>query len=212
MRNASRVTKFSESSHGIRRIEMAQPSRTEAYDWGAALAEGDDIAPVPEQALKDLGEAAALLVRYQDRLKDLEDLVKKGKAEIAKLEEDVIPNLLQGAGLEKVTLDSGHEITVREELYASIPKKNASEVAGWLDAHGLSALVANDVTIPFDRGDKERAEAVYARLQEEFGNVSIAETFHTGSVKAALKELLADGVDVPLNLFGARLITKAKVN
>jgi hypothetical protein len=81
----------------------------------------------------------------------------------------------------------------------------------WLLDHEQSALVKEDVTIPFDKGDHDSMVALVNNLRDGGYSVEVSETINTGSVKSMIKEMLENGTDVPLDLFGAYFHTKAEI-
>lgn len=170
--------------------------------------EDDDLTVTREQ-LAPLARLVQHLREQQQVVETLEEQLKGAKRELRKLEEEHIPELMAEIGLEMVTMENGQQLSVKEILYASISSKNKPEAIRWLVDHGQGSLVREDVTVPFDKGQMELAEALVAHLRSSGYTPEVQENVNTTSVKSVIKELLEQGVDVPLDLFGAHFVKKA---
>lgn len=191
----------------------AAPTGADPIDYAA---DSPDAAPAQESDVTSrLGELSTLAkkqLRLQAELINLEEQVKAKKRELMLVSCEDIPTLMAEVGLSKVALTDGSVITVGENLYASIPQRNKAEVAQWLISHGLGSIVRSTVAVLFDKGEKQQTdECISLLLAHGFEDVKVDDNMNTSSVKAAIKELMAQGVDVPLPLFGATIVKEAKI-
>jgi len=122
-----------------------------------------------------------------------------------------IPTALDEVGVTAFTLANGYKVEVRETLYASVPKKNKPQCAQWLQAHDLGDLVEVTVLLRWGLGEAGTAREVADALHAQGLNPTLAEDMNTARIKAAVKELLEDGVDVPLDMFGAYIDRASKL-
>lgn len=161
----------------------------------------------------ELQQVAALARKQQQQERDvtrLEEELKNAKNALYKTRVEALPTLLSEIGLMSITLSDGSTIVIDESLYATIPKKNKASAAQWLKDHGQGSLVKSDVSLTLGTGEEEKLGRLTALLDStEFSEYSLTSSMNTGSVKAVIKELLAQGVDVPLKLFGAHFERKS---
>lgn len=154
--------------------------------------------------LKQVAGLVTSIRQQQETVSRLEEQLKQAKAYLAKLTELDLPSLMDEIGLAEVTTTDGKQVAIKDTLYASVPKKNRREVAEWLIQHGHGALVAETVTAAFEKGETVKAhDAIRLLAAHGFTQLSLEESVNTGSLKALIRELTGDGIDVPLELFGA---------
>jgi hypothetical protein len=168
--------------------------------------------PLPDtDALGDIAAMVATMLALDKEIvakaKELKDLTERRR----KVAEDDIPTAMEGAGVLGLTMGDGRQLSVKESLYASIPKDNKKEAAQWLDANGYGSLVKTSVLVQFDRGDGDKARELAAELKAKKLTPMVAEDMNTASVKAAIKEMRENGIPVPMQLFGAYIQKEAVV-
>lgn len=165
------------------------------------------IQEIPLSQLSQLSELVDKQKHLESQVERLEEMLKTARDHLRSVAEVDIPALLDEVGILSFTWRDGSSVSVKETMYASIPKKNKPAAAGWLIDHGLSSLVKSDVIILMDKGDNEKLHALL-ELLDGAGHLTyhVAENMNTSSVKAAIKELLAQGDDVPLDLFGVHVV------
>lgn len=154
---------------------------------------------------------AEQLIKADKKKDDAEKVLKEMKESARILREVTIPNVMQEANMKSFKLTDGKEITIRQEVYASIPKANIDEALDWLDKNGFGGLIKVEVKASYGKGDKEDAVSLYQELQEKGLSVVLKEDVHSSTLKAFLKEQIAEGNAIPLDLFGARPVLIAKI-
>ena len=171
--------------------------------------EGMFEADVPTQASVDtvhidkISDVANEQVAKKIELSRLEDDVKRVKKEYIQISQVDLPELMQEVGMASFTLSDGSSISVKDQMRASLPKKNKVEVANWLKEHGAGSLIKDTVVIEFQKGENSRAEELIDLLVDNgFSNFHEDISINTGSLKALAKEKLAQGEDIPLELMG----------
>ena len=167
---------------------------------------------ISTEQLNEVSKLAQQQVKLEAELKKKEDELKKVKQNLYNIQEKALPDLMQSIGLEDFTLSNGSHISVKETLYASISKQNKPGAIKWLSENDLESLVSCVVSVPFDKGDGDGVQELLDVLTEcGYENIISDEKVNTSSVKSAIKELLEDGEEVPLELFGAYYARKAVV-
>jgi len=161
-----------------------------------------------------------------DEMKQLADALKDAESETEKAElklkevkerermirEETIPSAMQELGLESITLDTGEKLSVKQEVYASIPAAGKSKAYAWLSENGFGGLVKVSVELQFGKGEQEEAVALTSELRERGLEVLAYEDVHASTLKAFLKEQISKGANIPLDLFGARPVWQAKIS
>ncbi len=155
---------------------------------------------------------ASEVVSNEKIVEEKETALKAAKAKLRQVQERDLPEAMLACNMETFVTTDGLKVSVKETLYASIAKKNQVEAAAWLIDNDLGALVNEDIVISFDGGNHEAVVDVINLLVEaEVSNFTTKNGMNTASIKSAIKELLGDGKDVPLELFGAYFARKAVV-
>lgn len=174
--------------------------------------EEDSEVVITGEMLLNITQLAAQVVAGEKAVAAIEEKLKDAKARLKQVQEIDLPDAMEACNLINFTTTHGHGIEVTKTLYASIAQKSKDAAAAWLVDNELAALVQENVVASFDKG--QHAEVLrlvnVLRAMGEY-NVSTTTTVNTGSVKSAIKELLEEGVEVPLELFGAYFAKKAVV-
>lgn len=173
----------------------------------------EDLAAItasPEQ-LARIGNLAAYQRSLEDQVDNQEKTLKELKSRLRQVREVDIPDALAEAGLESITTTDGHKIEVETKLFASVAKKNLPQVCAWLADHGHGSLIKPKLEVAFSNGEQE-SMAIWAESLEGQGlRVSTVESVNTTSLKAMIRELSAEGADLPLDLFGAHWVRQSTI-
>jgi hypothetical protein len=172
----------------------------------------DDSVTATNDQLKQIGQLVAAARQQAQLIEQLEERLKKEKENMCLLVEVDIPAVMDEANLSKLETPDGRTVKVEEKLYMSAPKKNKPALASWLLGHGHGSLVQSDVRLVFKKGDADKVQAAMDLLAENgYHNAAVEESMHTGQLKALYKELVAEGEDVPAELFGAHTVREAVI-
>jgi hypothetical protein len=155
-------------------------------------------------ALKDL----SILVRH---VQDMEENVTKIEAELAKAKDrlhffktDLIPTYMYDLGLEKVTTNTGHEVSVKTSYYGNISEERLESATKWLEEHGDGSLVKTTIGHTFGKGEEEQVDKLVLLnfLQEHMMEYNEKKGVHPQTLKAFIKRKLEAGEIFPHELFG----------
>lgn len=155
------------------------------------LAKLSDLAEQARQAEYAVTEAQRELKRLQGVHQDLVEVQ--------------IPTLMEEVGMEKFSTSSGLNIEIKEAIRASLgsgPEKERN--LDWLEQAGHEAIIKLAVTVPFGRGeeDRARAKALADRLRQEGLDQAVFERkVEPQTLGALIRELLEDGRPVPEESF-----------
>lgn len=162
--------------------------------------------------LDEVSALARALIDAECEVSKVEQKLKDAKEHARVLREETIPSVMQELGLESLTLDTGQKLKVAQDVYASIPTENKTRAYDWLGENGFGGLIKVNVEVQFSKGEQEKAIELYKKLAEEMPNVTCEQSVHAMTLKAFLKEQLAQGSNIPLDLFGARPVFVAKIS
>lgn len=156
-----------------------------------------------DDQLKRIADLVTMQVELERSIAETEASLKHLKGELQAVSEGALPTVLDEAGIAAFTTKDGRIVTMVEKMFMSIPRARRDACARWLVEHDLGSLVREDVVISFERGEEKRVAALQDVLEREgYSEWSVDESMNTGSVKAALAELMERGDDVPLEQFG----------
>jgi len=174
----------------------------------ASVAIDETVIP-SDKVLKAIAQLVTKQLALQDALQKKEEEYNVIVKALRTVQEDLLPSLMDEAGLKTITLSDGHSVKVSPDLSVSIPKDNKESCYAWLKDHGAEGIIKSDVSLTFDRGELKEAEVCIKALKKLGYDASVREVVHASTLKATLKEFMAKAVDVPLQLFGAQAYSKA---
>lgn len=164
----------------------------------------------------EIFEISALAERQlacEIRVQALGEQLKQANEALRQVQEVDLPAAMAQAGVSEIKLPSGEKVTIKEDVYASIPKdERHHEAMDWLREHDFGDVIKNEVKVAFGKGEEDQARALIAELNANgWKNYTAGETVHSQTLKALIREQLAKGKDFPMELFGAGPVTKAVI-
>jgi len=164
-------------------------------------------------AITEISAFAALQLSHQSRVATLEQALKDASTALRQVQEVDLPAAMAAAGVQSITLPTGEKVTIKEDVYASIPKDERYEQAmAWLRNHGFGDVIKSEVKVAFGRGEEAQQVALLAELKVNgWNNHSESVGVHASTLKALIREQLAKGAEFPMDLFGAIPVTKAVI-
>ena len=123
---------------------------------------------------------------------------------------DRIPSLMDEMGVEKLEVE-GASVACKPLVHASIPVARRDEAYNWLRQNGLDDIIKNDVVITFGKGEDNVAGNLVGLLQEKGFDPKTKTHIHASTLKAFVKERVANGRPIDLDMFGAFVSTAAEV-
>lgn len=166
---------------------------------------------VTTDQLGELGQYAAKLVKKQKEIAAAEEALKALRTEERHIAQEEIPTLMDNLGMDKITLNSGHVIAVKESVHCSIPAAKKPEAFVWMDEHGHGDLIKAAVTAKFGRGDKDEAYNAVRALEALGVHPDLSETVHPGTLKAWARKELEAGRALPESIFNIHIARIAEV-
>lgn len=164
----------------------------------------------------EVTEIAALVQLQLARTKAVEEIEEQLKAAteaLRQVQEVDLPSAMYQAGVSEIRLPTGERISLKEDVYCSIPKDHRyHEALDWLREHGYGDVIKNEVKVAFGKGEEQEAQTLIQELNTHgWRNYTNNVSVHPSTLKALIKECLAQGKDIPMDTFGAGPITKAVI-
>lgn len=172
--------------------------------------EGDALANVDADTGKALSGFVRQLRQVEAEIEEAEEHLKHLKYQKHRLSMELIPELMDEMGLERVDVD-GLTVARRMIIHASIPVDRKDEAFAWLRQEGLDDIIKNDVTCSFGKGEDNIAGDVVGLLQERGFDPKTKTHVHPSTLKAFVKERLEEGKPIDLDMFGAYVNNAAEI-
>lgn len=154
-------------------------------------------------------QLANLLKRQREEVKTLTDSLKDAKEAMLRTEREDLPNLMMEAGLSEIRLDTGEKVSIQEDCDARITDATRDRALDWLLSHSFGGLIKTNISLDFNRGEREEAQKVLHELQERYEGVQLVENVHPSTLRAFVKERLREGDEIPFDLFNVFPYSKA---
>ena len=156
------------------------------------------------------GLAQQLLVVQKDiEEKKLE--LKELEEQFRQISESSLPEALQSANLSEIVLSDGTKLSVAPFYKGHISEKNRPAALEWLMKNGHGALIKNEISLKFGRDEDERAQDTIASLQQRGLSPSVKQGVHAQTLNSFVKERLTNGKDIPSEIFGIYVGSRAKI-
>lgn len=163
-------------------------------------------------SLSEMADLARALLEADSAVLAAEEELKDRKERARVLREETIPSAMQEMGLEELKLETGQKISVKQDVYASIPAASKGQAYNWLNENGFGGLIKVQVSATFPKGEQDAALELHKQLQQQGLQPDLDQSVHAQTLKAFLREQISAGTNVPLELFGARPVWTAKIS
>jgi hypothetical protein len=178
-----------------------------------------DAAPTPAQAenvLARITAAAASAVEAAAAVAAAEAALAEAQKAQKQILERVLPELMDEAQQDELTtapdaLGRRWQVKRGEVLRASIPPANIDAAAAWLGDNDAGAIVKRELKLQYGRGEDQEAARIVSILKEAGADFDEKRFVHPATLAATLKEMLQEGVAVPMQLMGAHVMPFATV-
>lgn len=148
----------------------------------------------------------------QREVERIENELREAKAKLVDVSERQLPDLMDQMGLEKFETRDGFKIQVKKTLRCSIAGDRKWAAIKWLRENGHGDIVKQTVAVPFQIGKENEAHDLAVELRGRYGNASEDQKVEPPTLRSLLNELMEQGVDVPLETFGAYEQRVAKIS
>jgi len=166
---------------------------------------------IDQDNVKSISDKCHQLNELQSQLKEKEEAISIIKNKVRDMEERIIPEMMQEAGVSKIKLKDGTEVEIKPFYAAKIPESRVEEAFSWLRGKGFEDLIKNTVTASFGRGQDNQVSELIS-VCEKFGfNYNKKEKVEPMTLKAFVREQVEGGKELPFDLFGVYIANKTKI-
>ena len=128
--------------------------------------ESEALDSINTETTKNLSGLVRQLRVVEQEVEEAETLLKTLKSERQKLSTQMIPDLMDEMGVERVDVD-GLTVTKKQIVAASIPVDKRELAFDWLRERGLDDIIKNDVVCSFGRGQDNLAKDAFWTLNDK---------------------------------------------
>ena len=115
-------------------------------------------------------------------------------------------------GLNSFTLSDGSKLDVKTFYRGNIAKDRQEEAHDWLRDHNHADLIKNDVICSFGKGEDHDALVLMGKLSDIGVDYENKKHVHASTLKAFVREQIAEGVDIPMETFGIFVGAETKIS
>tara|TARA_R110001592_G_scaffold30608_6_gene109289 strand:- start:6445 stop:6987 length:543 start_codon:yes stop_codon:yes gene_type:complete len=161
--------------------------------------------------VKEISEACNKLTSQNKLVEDTEKLLKEQQEESRRLSEEVVPTLMQQAGVSKLTLDDGTSVEVSPYYYAKIQEAKKEEAFRWLRENSHGDLIKNNLSISFGKGEDSSAVKLKTELESKGLVVDQKQDVHWQTLRGFVKEQIEKNKTIPSETFGLYIANRTKI-
>lgn len=175
------------------------------YEQFAQAQLGDNILASIAQTARDIQQAKLDVETAEAALKAKQSVLKT-------LQEETLPELMKDAGQEKLKTIDGLEVAIKELVRGQPSAENQFAAYKWLRDGGNGGIIKSQIVADLGKADPEKVkEAIKALTALGIPTVSAKETVAWQTLGALVREKLAAGEQVPLDILGVHIWKMADV-
>ena len=166
---------------------------------------------IKTDVVKEISQACTKLTSQNKKVEDLQNLLKEEQEEARRLSEEVIPTLMQQAGVSSIKLEDGSSVTVSPYYYAKIPEDKKHEAYSWLRDNNFGDLIKNNVSVSFGKGEDSDAVKLKATLEKQGLVVDQKQDIHWQTLRGFVREQMENNRSIPSDMFGLYVANRTKL-
>ena len=164
-----------------------------------------------QDSVKSISDKCNQFNTLKKQIEKDEESLSLLKQKARDMEERIIPEMMQEAGVSLLKLSDGSTVEVKPFYAAKIPESRIEEAFGYLRSNGFEDLIKNTVTASFGRGQDNQVSELIS-VCEKFGfNYNKKEKVEPMTLKAFVKEQVEGGKKLTFDLFGVYIANKTKI-
>ena len=164
-----------------------------------------------QDSVKSISDKCNQLNTLKKQIEKDEESLSLLKHKARDMEERIIPEMMQEAGVSLLKLSDGSTVEVKPFYAAKIPESRVEEAFSWLRGKGFEDIIKNTVTASFNRGQDNQVSELIKVCEEHGFNYNKKEKVEPMTLKAFVKEQVEGGKELPFDLFGVYIATKTKI-
>lgn len=169
-------------------------------------------APLGDNILAQIAQTARDILTARENVAEAEENLRAAQLKLKTLEEETLIELMNTAGQEKLTTIDGLKIDVKELVRGQPSAENQPAAFAWLRESGNGGIIKSQIVADLGRASPEKVnEAIQALVKLGIPTASAKEGVAWQTLGALVREKLAAGDNVPLDLLGVHIWKKADV-
>jgi len=164
-----------------------------------------------QDGLKSVADVAKKIRDKEELISDLEEKLSVEKKALLKLTDEDLPGMFIELGLNKLELDDGSTVEVKQTYGASIKVDNRSAAYDWLRDNDYDDIIKNTVACSFGKGEDEAAKDFAEFAMKNGFDAQTKTEVHPQTLRAFIKERVEAGDEFPMELFGAWVGQRATI-
>ena len=161
--------------------------------------------------VKEISEACNKLTSQNQKVETIQKSLKEAEEESRRLSEEVIPTLMQQAGVSSIKLDNGTSVEVSPYYYAKISEDRKAEAFQWLRENDHGDLIKNNVSVSFGKGEDSNAVNLKTELESKGLVVDQKQDVHWQTLRGFVKEQIEKNKTLPSETFGLYIANRTKI-
>mgnify|MGYP003624909208 FL=1 len=161
--------------------------------------------------VKEISEACNKLTSQNQKVETIQKSLKEAEEEARRLSEEVIPTLMQQAGVSSIKLDNGTSVEVSPYYYAKISEDRKAEAFQWLRENDHGDLIKNNVSVSFGKGEDSNAVNLKSELEAKGLVVDQKQDVHWQTLRGFVKEQIEKNKTLPSETFGLYIANRTKI-
>jgi|TARA_R110002072_G_scaffold229260_1_gene386494 hypothetical protein len=161
--------------------------------------------------VKEISEACNKLTSQNQKVETIQKSLKEAEEEARRLSEEVIPTLMQQAGVSSIKLDNGTSVEVSPYYYAKISEDKKAEAFQWLRENDHGDLIKNNVSVSFGKGEDSNAVNLKSELEAKGLVVDQKQDVHWQTLRGFVKEQIEKNKTLPSETFGLYIANRTKI-
>jgi len=161
--------------------------------------------------VKEISEACNKLTSQNQKVETIQKSLKEAEEEARRLSEEVIPTLMQQAGVSSIKLDNGTSVEVSPYYYAKISEDKRAEAFQWLRENDHGDLIKNNVSVSFGKGEDSNAVNLKSELEAKGLVVDQKQDVHWQTLRGFVKEQIEKNKTLPSETFGLYIANRTKI-
>lgn len=167
--------------------------------------------PLSDNILARIAETARDIMEAINDVADAEEVLKQKQARLRSLREDILPELMVEAGQEELTTIDGLKISIKEMVRGQPPKDREREAFKWLRDSGNGGIIKSKLEADLGKAAQEEVQKAIDALAALGVRAGWKESVQWQTLGALVREKLAKGEPVPLDLLGVHVWKQAEV-
>jgi hypothetical protein len=159
----------------------------------------------------DIASNCNKLLETQKQITKAEEQISKLKEAERNLSDNVIPNLMQEAGISLLKLTDGSVVEVKPFYSANITEDFKERAHNWLRENNFGDLIKNNITLEFGKGEDEKARALIEEAKSKGYVYKQKEGVHWATLRTFVKEQIQKGKQVPNDVFSVYVANRVTI-